>query len=293
MNESNLGLSNNFFTNKEDNDPILEYKQISTSDIIQKKINIGYIPFYRTDINGILSITLHKLEEMRENKYPIKLGVQHVLPIDPYKFIHIHRYKKYLSVAKTSFINLPSASGMLWMSRMLKRELPQTITTVSYAMSLLRLAHAKEYTIFLVGTSQPILEKLYLNLNRSFPNIRIVGRHHGFLKGVAKQRVLEALKKTDPHIILLGLGFKNEMKWIYENKGNLGNCILVSMNGYLDILAGARKKNPNFVETREYGWLWRAINRPHRWPRLFSIFWWVLKVLYWKMFKAKTMTGEI
>ncbi|MDH5721259.1 MAG: WecB/TagA/CpsF family glycosyltransferase [Spirochaetia bacterium] len=282
----------NHITNKEDNDPILDYKHIQESEIEKSKITLGLIPFYAVNNDAYLSLTLHRLENMRESNENQNMGVQHVLPIDPYKFSKIHLSKKFLSVAKTTFINLPSGAGIRWMSKKLKRELPETVSTISYVMNLLRLAHAKNYSIFLVGSSLRILEKLYSNLNRSFPKIRIVGRHHGFLKGGAQKRVMEALKKTDPHIILLGMGFKKEMKWLYENKDKLGNCILVSMCGYLDVLAGERKKAPNFIETRNLTWFWRAINRPHRWPRLMTIFIWLIKVYYWKLFKKKEMTGN-
>ena len=286
-----LGNFDEHITNKEDNDPILDYKYIQESDIDKSKIKLGLIPFYAIDINSYLALTLHRLERMRENNDSYTRGVQHVLPINPYQFAKIHSKKKYLSVARTSFINLPASSGMKWISKKLKREIPENISTISYVMNLLRLAHAKNYSIFLVGSSLGILEKLFANLNRSFPRIRIVGRHHGFLKGEAQKRVMEALKKTDPHIILLGMGFHNEMKWIYENKDKLGNCILVSMGGYIDVLAGARKKSPDFIETRNLSWLWRCFNRPQRWFRLFTVFFLILKIYYWKLFKKNKMIG--
>lgn len=274
-------------TNKDDDDPILEFKNIDTGSLEVKKAKLINIPFFPATGSELVAHTLHKIEAMRDkSKSRVQSGARIVLPFDPYRFIWVRMRKKMLELANRSFINLPDGSGILWMSRKLRHAIPELVTTINYTMNLIRLAHAKEYTVFLVGSKDETLEKLFTNLRRSFPGLRIVGRHHGYLKGENRKRVIEALRKTDPHIILLGMGYHKGMHWLLEFESQLGNTIIVNTGGAFDTLAGVKKKAPDYLATRGYVWLWRTINRPWRWHRFLLVLYWYFEVLWHRLFKV-------
>ncbi len=286
-------VSNPFLTNKDDDDPILEFKNIDTGHLEIKKIDLGGIPFYPATGSELIAHSLHRLEELREMKrrdLHTHSGPQFVIPFDPYRYAWVRMRRKFLEIAQSSFINLPDGAGLLWLARMEGKKLPELVTTIGYSMNLIRLAQAKGYTVFFVGGRDEVLDKLAMNLKRSFPNLRIVGKHHGYLKGASKQRVVEALRKTDPHIIFLGIGYHKGMKWLMENRGALGNCIIVNMAGELDILAGKRKKAPDSFAIRGYTWLWRTMNRPWRWHRFLVIVYWFFGTLFRRIFRRKKST---
>lgn len=275
-------------TSKNDEDPILELKHIDVAQIENSQVVLADVPFYQAGMQELLAFTLRRLEMMRdENKQGTYFGASHVLPLNPYTFHKIRKSRNYFYLVREAFINLPAGSGIRWMSRRLRKPLPETIRTIAYVMNLIRLANAKEYTVFIVGSKQETLDKLALNFKRSFPQLRLVGKHHGYLKKTGKTRVMEALQKTDPHIILLGMGFKKELRWISENKHALGNCILVNVGGSLDILAGARTKAPAKIELSGYTWLWRVVNNPFRFFRIFRIFSWLLHVFWWSLSRSE------
>lgn len=282
MSEENI-TDYHHVTAKDDDDPILHYKNIDISRLEENKVDLAGIPFYKANEDELLAYMFRHIEESREKDYEKQAGPAHILPLDPYRFVWIRNSKKYLPLAQSAFLNLPSGSGIRWMSRRLKRPLPKNITLIPFIMNLIRIAQAKEYTLFLLGGRDEVIEKLFFNLTRSFPRLRIVGRHNGYLKGAARDRVVQALKKTNPHIILLGLGFHREMQWLHDYKSELGNSVIINVGGSFDILAGVRKKAPDFIVNRDMTWFWRTINRPWRWHRLLILLWWVLETFYWKL----------
>ncbi|MBS0616664.1 MAG: WecB/TagA/CpsF family glycosyltransferase [Spirochaetes bacterium] len=274
-------------TNKDDSDPILEYKNIDTSLIEARKVYLGKIPFYQATSADLVAHSIHRLDRMREKKEKSsgKFGPQLVIPFDPYRYVWVRFRKRMLKMANESFINLPDGSGILYMSRVLHSPLPELISTVSYAMNLIRIAHAKEYTVFLLGSREEVLDKLYTNFRRSFAGLRIVGRHHGYLKGPTGARVLEAVRKTDPHILFVGMGYHRGMRWIEENRKDFGDLIVVNVGGAFDTLAGTRKKAPAAMAAAGYTWLWRTINKPYRWHRLLLVAYWFFETLYFRLFR--------
>jgi len=276
-------------TNKDDSDPILEYKNIDTSLLAARRVFLGKIPFYQATSADLVAHSIHQLDKMREKKSKSSghYGPQLVFPFDPYRYVWVRFRKRMLAMANEAFINLPDGSGMLYMARALKQPLPELISTVAYAMNLIRIAHAKEYTVFLLGSRDEVLEKLYTNFRRSFAGLRIVGRHNGYLKGPAGARVLEAVRKTDPHILFVGMGYHRGMRWIEENRKDLGDLIIVNVGGAFDTLAGTKKKAPMFMAAAGYTWLWRTINKPYRWHRLFLVVYWFFETMYFRFFKKK------
>lgn len=276
-------------TNKDDSDPILEYKNIDTSLLAARRVLLGKIPFYQATSADLVAHSIHRLDKMREKKSKSsgQFGPQLVFPFDPYRYVWVRFRKRMLAMANDAFINLPDGSGMLYMARALKHPLPELISTITYAMNLIRIAHAKEYTVFLLGSRDEVLEKLYTNFRRSFAGLRIVGRHNGYLKGPTGARVLEAVRKTDPHILFVGMGYHRGMRWIEENRKHLGDLIIVNVGGAFDTLAGTKKKSPAFMAAAGYTWLWRTINKPYRWHRLFLVVYWFFETTYFRLFKKK------
>lgn len=273
-------------TNKDDDDPILEYKNVETKHLEQNKAWVGRIPFLEAGTTELIAHTLHKIEEMRaSSSKPREIG-QIILPFDPYRYGWVRFRGSAKTLAQKSFINLPDGAGMRWIAKLQYRPLPEMVSVIRYALSLIRLAQAMNYTIFFVGSQNEVLEKLVINLKRSFPNLRVVGRHSGKLKGENKARVFEALRKTNPHIIFLGLGYDNGIRWISEHHERLNDCVIINMAGALDILAGFRKKAPDPVTTAGYTWLWRIFNRPWRWHRFFLVIYVYIETIFLRLFKT-------
>lgn len=272
-------------TNKDDDDPILLFQNIRTDQLQNQKVFIGGIPFIAADNMELVAYSLHTLEQIRpaskeKERRPVQHGPQIVLPIDPYRYTWIRSSSKRKKFAAQAFLNLPEGAGIKWMSNLYKKDLPESISLVSYTLNMIRLAQAKGYTIFIVGGKDEMLERLIHNLKRSFPNLRIVGKHHGYLKNASKERVLEALRKTDPHIILAGMGFHKTFSWMQKNYDRFGDCIMINMEGALDIIAGTRKKAPDFISVKGYSWLWRSLNRPWRFHRSLIIIYWFFSSLF-------------
>jgi len=274
----------NYNSNKEDDDPILYFQNLDVSYLPSKNHDYEGIPILQATNEELITYSLQKIDELRLRS-PNK--IEYVLSLDPYRYQWLRRSKKFKQLAQESFFNLPCGAGLMWMAKRYKSPIPERVSTIRYTMNLLRLAQAKEYTVFIVGDKDEVLDKLFYNLRRSFPRLRLIGKHNGNLVKGAYEKVIEALKKTNPHIVLLGLGFHKELDWIAKNKTNIGSSLVIPVNGYLEILAGKNKKAPDSIETKGLTWFYRAINRPWRWHRFYYIDIWFLGTYFRSIFKKK------
>lgn len=245
---------------KEDRDLILEYNQVSLDDV--SVVNI-------LDI-GIDNITrqqaVFKVTRMIEEK-----GVHHVMTFNPYKLHRVRTNSDMRLISDRTSMKIASGAGLQWAARRLKTPLVERIGILSFMMELVRLAEIKRYSIFLVGGRPETAEQAFFNIKKSFPDIRIVGRHGGFFDIEREKSVIEAIRKSEANIVFVGLGFPREDKWINKIRNDFKNCVFISVGGSLDTIAGTERKAPPYFMEKGLDWFYRIITRPWRIGRLFRV----------------------
>ena len=170
---------------------------------------------------------------------------------------------------------------------MLGDPLKERIPILSFIMDLVRIAEIKEYTIFLVGGKSEIVERAFFNIRKSFPKIRIVGRHGGFFNTTREEAIIEAIQKSEPDIIFVGLGFPKEEQWIYKLKSELKHGVIIGVGGSLDVISGVIKKAPSFFMVRGLDWFYRIISRLWRIWRFLLILLFYINVVLKRIFRRK------
>ncbi len=272
-----MGDDSHFYTSyKEDRDIILEYNQLSLDDT--SKINIMGI--------GVDNLSrqqaVFKVMKMIEEK-----GVHHVMALNPYKISKIRSNSDLRLICDRADLKLASGAGIPWAAKMLGKPLKERIGLLSFIMELIRLAEIKEYSIFLVGAKPEIVEMAFSNIKKSFPDIRIVGRHGGYFDKERERAVIEAMRKSEANIILVGLGFPKEDKWINSIRHEFKNAVLISVGGSFDTISGTIKKAPDYFMENGLDWFYRIITRPWRYLRLLRLSLFFVNVIFKKIFKNK------
>ncbi len=264
-------------SSKEENDYILEYQNIKIDD--KEKINLLGVEIDNlTRTEAIATILdLKKKEE----------SFHHILFLDPIKLMSMREGQKLNRIVKKASLVLCEGAGLTWAAKKMGFELKERIPVISLMMDLIRYSEKKEMTVFFLGSKEDVIEKLFFNLIRHFPEIRIVGRHSGHLNKTRELMVKEAIRKTNPDIIFLGMNFPDQEIWIENNTGYFGKSILIGAWGNFDTLSGKEKKAPDYFQTRGLAWLWRILARPYRVDKILKTIQFYVKILYLSWQKNK------
>ncbi len=258
---------------KDDRDLILEYSQLSMDD---------------AGIVNILGLGVDNLTREQAVVKTMKMieegGVHHIIPLTPYKHLRIRASSDLQLISNKADMHLASGGGLLWAAKKLKTPLKQQVHLLSFLMDIIRIAEIKEYSIFIVGARPEVTEKAFFNIKKSFPKIRIVGRHGGFFDANREKSVIEAMRKSEANIILVGLGFPKEDRWIYEIKKEFQNTVFVSVGGSIDVISGEITKAPPFFMERGLEWFYRIITRPWRIGRFFRTMFFFLQAFFKGLF---------
>jgi N-acetylglucosaminyldiphosphoundecaprenol N-acetyl-beta-D-mannosaminyltransferase len=247
-------------SSKEDRDLILEYNQVSLEGTgVVNILDIGVDNLTRQQ-------AIYKVTRMIEEK-----GVHHVMILNPYKLHRLRTNNDLRLIADRSSMKIAAGAGLQWASRRLKTPIVERIGALSFMMELVRLAEIKAYSIFLVGGKPETAEQAFFNIKKSFPGIRIVGRHGGYFDSNREKSVIEAIRKSEANIVFVGLGFPKEDRWINTIRHEFRNAVFIGVGGSLDTISGAGRKAPPWFMENGMDWFYRIITRPWRIGRLLRV----------------------
>lgn len=252
-------------SSKEERDYLLEYQSIDVNSI--EKVDILGVSVDNADVNEAVAKIAHWIDK--------KESFHHILFLDPPKLMKLRSGKKLHRIVDKASMILPEGAGLTWASQ---GKLKTRVPVIALLMDLVRLAEIKNYTIFMLGSNESTIERVFFNLTRHFPKLRIVGRHAGHMNKQREVMVKEAIRKTSPDIILFANDFPEQEIWIENNTGFFGKAVVIGVGGTFDTLSGKEKKAPDSFQLKGYTWLWRIMARPYRIFRMFRVLQFLLMV---------------
>jgi N-acetylglucosaminyldiphosphoundecaprenol N-acetyl-beta-D-mannosaminyltransferase len=127
-------------------------------------------------------------------------------------------------------------------------------------------------SMFFLGTTQNSVEKAAIVVKEKFPNLKIVGIHHGFFDKdpfcTENQEVIEKINSAQPDILLVGFGMPTQEKWIMENFADLNTKVILPVGAFFDYLSSEVVRAPKWMTDHGLEWLGRLIIEPGRlWKR--------------------------
>lgn len=160
--------------------------------------------------------------------------------------------------------------GIIKASQILKDPLPERVTGYDTMLQLLSIADKRSYRIFLLGAQPETLEKTEDALNKRYPSIQIVGRHHGFFDMTSKH-VTDQIMEASPDITFVALGAPRQEEWIARNLSTLPNGLYIGVGGSFDVIAGTVKRAPIIFQKLNLEWFYRLVKQPSRWRRMLAL----------------------
>jgi N-acetylglucosaminyldiphosphoundecaprenol N-acetyl-beta-D-mannosaminyltransferase len=169
--------------------------------------------------------------------------------------------------------------GIVWAAARLGHPLPERVAGIDLIQSLATRASISGWRFFLLGGEPGVAEAAADSLRRQHPGLAVVGARHGFFTPAETPSVLEQIRAAGPDLLLVGLGFPKQERFIRDHRRELGALVAVGVGGSFDVLSGRLCRSPLWMRRLRLEWLYRACQEPARWRRLMVLPLFVLQVL--------------
>ena len=175
-------------------------------------------------------------------------------------------FKKIINSADLVF---PDGIGVIYASKILKKPIQQKITGSDITVNVLSEACKKGLSIYLFGAKPGVSDKAKEEIEKKYPNINIVGTHHGYFDDDTE--IINDINDKGPNILLVCLGAPKQEKWMFDNRDKLNINVMLGIGGMLDVLSGDVKRAPIIWQKLNLEWLYRVIKDPKRIKRLYIL----------------------
>ncbi len=159
---------------------------------------------------------------------------------------------------------IPDGIGVVYAVRLLEKQHIERVSGADLMPAICASAAARGYTVFLFGATEAVNRRAAEVLQQSYPRLRIVGRHHGFVDDAGMPAVIEQINASRPDVLFVALGSPKQELWLERYLPQLNVKVCQGVGGTFDVIAGKLKRAPLFFRRYNLEWLYRLMREPRR-----------------------------
>jgi N-acetylglucosaminyldiphosphoundecaprenol N-acetyl-beta-D-mannosaminyltransferase len=146
-----------------------------------------------------------------------------------------------------------------------EKPLPERVATTDLYPLVADMAQRTGASFYLLGASEEVNRAACEATKRAAPDLKIVGRSHGYLKGAQLAAKLDEINALAPDILWLAMGVPREQQFVAEHGRRLRNVKMIKTSGGLfDFIAGAKPRAPQWMQSAGLEWAFRLGLEPRR-----------------------------
>ena len=190
-----------------------------------------------------------------------------LIPMNPIKVIKARSHCDFQKIIDKADWVFPDASGMKYAANILYGEKITLSAGYKVMFSLIEQAERDGASVYLLGTTDDILEIARKRLLKNHPKLGIVGMHNGFFSEDGEPDIFSEIAHLKPDYVFVAMGEYKQEKVIERLRRVYPNAICMGVGGSIDLIAGRQPSPPKWVTKAGIEWLYRAIRQPFRIPR--------------------------
>jgi len=143
---------------------------------------------------------------------------------------------------------IPCGRHVYWAARFLKRHLKEIIDPSQLAKLIMMQSYELSKNIYLFGGKDRTVDHAFTNLKKEIPRLFIVGRFRSNYPKRSHEDVVQAIGKTSPDYLFVGMPTPQGEKWVEQQKSRIHARTIVFIGSLLDVFAGNIRKARSYKE---------------------------------------------
>lgn len=219
----------------------------------------------RIDIMGLsidkvsLKETLDIAEGFISSKKPHQIVV-----LNAAKIVRAKSDKELRKIILSADLVGPDGVPVVWVSKLLGTPLPGRVNGTDLMEELVGLANRKGYSIFFLGATQEIVQKVIEKYKEKYPHLHIAGFRDGYFSQDEEPKIVNEIRNSQADILFVGLPTPMKEKWIHGNLQRLNVPVCHGVGGSFDVVVGHVKRAPLWMQKYGLEWLYRLCQEPKR-----------------------------
>ena len=197
------------------------------------------------------------------NRDPLQIGV-----VNAAKLVNMRRNETLRRDVLSSDLILADGAGVVWASGLLGNPVPERVAGIDLMMGLLRRGDKHGYSVYCLGATDEVSERVAERIAADYPNVRLVGRRNGYFSEEEEEEVAGEIAALKPDILFIGITSPKKEKFLARWSKKINASVLHGVGGSFDVMAGKVRRAPIAWQRCGLEWLYRVKQEPRRlWRR--------------------------
>ena len=149
-------------------------------------------------------------------------------------------------------------------ARALGDPLPGRVPGIELMGKLLEEAARQGHACYFLGARPEVIDNLLAALPSRYPGLKVAGAHHGYFDRAKTPEIVAAIRKTGARLLFVAFGQPEAEIWCHRHGPATGASLTMSVGGSFDVLSGAIRRSPVWMQRAGLEWLWRFALEPRK-----------------------------
>lgn len=195
--------------------------------------------------------------------------------------------KEFMDILNKGDLLVPDGIGVVIASKLLGAPLKERVAGYDLVQAVFDKIKDRDKTVYFLGGGNGIAESARAKMEEKHKGIKIVGVHNGYFDEKEEKLLIEEINRLKPDLVLVGIGFPRQEKWIYKHREELNAKAFIGVGGSFDAMSGNVKRAPDIFIKLGLEWFYRLIKQPSRFFRMLQLPLFLLTVIKAKFSRHK------
>jgi len=157
---------------------------------------------------------------------------------------------------------------VVWLSRLQGTPLPARVAGIDVMMALLEAADRKRQRVYFLGAKPAVVAKVVEIVRRDYPGVDVAGFRDGYFSPEQEEEVANDIRNSCSDIIFVAISPPKKEIFLGKWGDFMGVPVCHGVGGSFDVVAGATKRAPAWMQKCGMEWFYRFMQEPRRmWKR--------------------------
>ncbi|MFC5653098.1 WecB/TagA/CpsF family glycosyltransferase [Paenibacillus solisilvae] len=218
--------------------------------------------------------TVHYLTQRVERREPTQ-----VITGNPIMIMTALEQQSFHKVMLDAELVVPDGTGVVWAANYIGDPVTERVAGFDLLHHLMGVGEKRSWRVFLLGTTQEIIEQTARKLKQQYPGVTIAGYRNGYFGSAEDAEVVEYIRSTQADLLFVARSVDTQEPWIAQHKEAFGVPVIMGVGGSFDVISGNLKRAPKLFQKLRLEWLYRLLQQPSRYRRMFMLPKFVAKVM--------------
>ena len=180
--------------------------------------------------------------------------------------IEAYNHKEFAEVVNNADLAIPDGRPIYWALKLLNNKEAEHLPGYYVTKEICKFAAKNNLRIGFYGGESKSLDKCISNLKKEYEKLMINYAYSPpfrILTREEKKQIVDNINNSEIEILFVCLGCPKQEYWMAENKDYL-KCTSLGVGEVVNIISGATKLPPRWIQKIGMRWLFRLISEPKR-----------------------------